>query len=483
MDNPFKAVADGAYDMYQSFTGGNTRAQQADIVAQKAALAAAEKGRADLAAKQRGLEVAGTDPASIQQHDNWKEWDHQRLATQLKESLKPDDIQASGRAWAKLGEEIAEVFADLDKQARDAAGDGMRGQAADAGLNAAQPLQQWGQSFGDSVRMTGLKVQEAGLAAEQTKASIQPPNEGGTARSLLAGGMGGMTGGGFAMMDAAMQMKERSEDEKRARAIAENVYSPGYTAVDGSTPSLPPPVDPLNPPPPPPPPPGRSNIPAGQDPSVSGQTPGRAFNPSGTTPGGSNPGGIGSGGGAPNLPSVDSPAGSGSQWADQPRTPAFPPNGPVPGGPGVPGSQPPGAFVTGPGPGGAPPPVAVRVRAAAVWGPVSALAPVAAPVSVRAVALEQAASARAPVLPVESGRRAPVARVAAVPAARWVAAPVPVVAVRPAMTWNTSVRAGSSKTRTSGPTGCPGPRRRSSVNELWSSPAASVGEDHAFHCY
>ncbi|CAM05951.1 hypothetical protein A8924_7144 [Saccharopolyspora erythraea NRRL 2338] len=354
MDNPFKAVADGAYDMYQSFTGGNTRAQQADIVAQKAALAAAEKGRADLAAKQRGLEVAGTDPASIQQHDNWKEWDHQRLATQLKESLKPDDIQASGRAWAKLGEEIAEVFADLDKQARDAAGDGMRGQAADAGLNAAQPLQQWGQSFGDSVRMTGLKVQEAGLAAEQTKASIQPPNEGGTARSLLAGGMGGMTGGGFAMMDAAMQMKERSEDEKRARAIAENVYSPGYTAVDGSTPSLPPPVDPLNPPPPPPPPPGRSNIPAGQDPSVSGQTPGRAFNPSGTTPGGSNPGGIGSGGGAPNLPSVDSPAGSGSQWADQPRTPAFPPNGPVPGGPGVPGSQPPGAFVTGPGPGGGP---------------------------------------------------------------------------------------------------------------------------------
>ncbi|QUH05150.1 hypothetical protein HUO13_34145 [Saccharopolyspora erythraea] len=355
MDNPFKAVAGGAYDMYQSFTGGNTRAQQADIVAHKAALAAAEKARADLAAQQRGLEISGTDPASIQQHDNWNDWDHHRLVNQLQASLRPGDIQSSGRAWEKLGADIAKIFADLDKQARDAAGDGMRGQAADAGLNAAQPLQQWGQSFGDSVRMTGLKVQEAGLAAEQTKASIQPPNEGGTARSLLAGGMGGMTGGGFAMMDAAMQMKERSEDEKRARAIAENVYSPGYTTVDGSTPSLPPPVDPLNPPPPPPPPPGQSNIPAGQDPSVSGQTPGRSFNPSGTTPGGSNPGGIGSGGGAPNLPSVDSPAGSGSQWADQPRNPSFPPNGPLPGNPGVPpGAQPPGGLVTGPGPGTGP---------------------------------------------------------------------------------------------------------------------------------
>lgn len=52
-------------------------------------------------------------------------------------------------------------------------------------------------------------------------------------------------------MDAGAQMRERAEADKQARQIVQNVYTPGYTAVDSSTPTFPPPVDPLNPPPPP----------------------------------------------------------------------------------------------------------------------------------------------------------------------------------------------------------------------------------------
>ncbi|WP_344680103.1 hypothetical protein, partial [Saccharopolyspora taberi] len=358
----WNAGTGAASDMWNSATGGNTRAQEADAAARADAAKAAEQRRKDLAAQQRGLHVEGTDPASITQHDNWNDWDHQRLATQLKESLQPDQINASGRAWEKLGGDVAELFADLDKKAREAAGDGMRGQAAEAGLAASQPLQQWGQSFGDSVRMTGLKVQEAGVAAEQTKAAIQPPNEGGTARAVLAGGAN-MIVPGTGAIDSALQMKERQEDEKRARAIAENVYTPGYTTVDTSTPTLPPPVNPLNPPPPPPPPPPPINIPGDRDPSISGRDPGGSDNPPRTptapgdrTPGGDTPSGRPPVGNTPTTPpGGNGPSGSDSQWSDTPRTPSYP--GYQPPGPGqqqLPGSQPPNNGYVGvpPGPGG-----------------------------------------------------------------------------------------------------------------------------------
>ena len=36
-----------------------------------------------LAKQQAGLDIQGTDPASITQHDNWSDWDHARLYNQL----------------------------------------------------------------------------------------------------------------------------------------------------------------------------------------------------------------------------------------------------------------------------------------------------------------------------------------------------------------------------------------------------------------
>lgn len=331
-----EAVGGSAYDIFQSATGGETRAQQSVLQQQQAAKAASESSRKQLELQQRGLQVQGNDPASIQQHDNWEEWDHQRLVSELRDSLKVDDINSSGRAWEKLGTKISELFADLDKETRAAAGDGMRGQAAEAGLGAAKPLQEWGKSFGDSVRMTGLKVQEVGVTAEQTKQSIQPPSDPSTARVLLGAASTASTMGLGGLADAGLQMKEQSEDEKRARAVAQKVYTPGYSTVDKSTPTLPPPVDPLNPPPAPPPGSNQPSIPGSQNPSVSGRTPGRSGTPSGTDPSGSSP----SGPGGPNSPSMpNSPAQSGSSWANPPHAP---------------GAQPPGAGGPPGGPGGAP---------------------------------------------------------------------------------------------------------------------------------
>ncbi|WP_165944593.1 hypothetical protein [Saccharopolyspora terrae] len=283
--------------------------------------AAAKDGRQDLKAlnqQQQNLQLNGHDPASITQQDNWKNWDQARLADQLKPSLNPEQIAKSGRAWEKLGNDIAEIFGDLDQKARAAAGDGMRGQAAEAGFNAAKPLQEWGRAFGDSVRGTGLKIQEAGVAAEQTKASLQPPAGYDTTRGVIATAMGPAGG----LMDGAAQMREQQEADQQARQIAENVYGKGYQAVDTSTPTFPPPVNPLAPPPPPP---G----------SGGGAVPGGSGSGSG---GGGYSGSSVGGGSAGGSSGGSSPAQSSSQWSS-----------PTPTGPGAGGGTPPGM---NPGPGG-----------------------------------------------------------------------------------------------------------------------------------
>ncbi len=315
-------VATSAGDLFTGLAGGETSAQEQARLAQEAA---AKDGRQDLKAlnqQQQNLQLNGHDPASITQQDNWKNWDQARLADQLKPSLNPEQIAKSGRAWEKLGNDIAEIFGDLDQKARAAAGDGMRGQAAEAGFNAAKPLQEWGRAFGDSVRGTGLKIQEAGVAAEQTKASLQPPAGYDTTRGVIATAMGPAGG----LMDGAAQMREQQEADQQARQIAENVYGKGYQAVDTSTPTFPPPVNPLAPPPPPP----GSGDPGGAVPGGSGSGSGSGGGGySGSSVGGGSAGGSSGG---------SSPAQSSSQWAS-----------PTPTGPGAGGGTPPGM---NPGPGG-----------------------------------------------------------------------------------------------------------------------------------
>ncbi|MEV4728988.1 hypothetical protein [Saccharopolyspora sp. NPDC049426] len=312
-------VASSAGDVFVGAVGGETSAQEEARLAREAA---AKGGRQDLKAltqQQQNLQLNGHDPASITQQDNWKNWDQARLAEKLKPSLNVEAINRSGQGWEKLGQKIAESLGDLDQKARAAAGDGMRGQAAEAGFNASKPLQEWGRAFGDSVRGTGLKIQEAGVAAEQTKASLQPPAGYDTTRGVIATAMGPAGG----LMDGAAQMREQQEADQQARQVAENVYGKGYQAVDTSTPTFPPPVNPLAPPPPPP----------------------GSGDPGGGVPGGS---GSGSGGGGYSGSSVggsaggssggSSPAQSSSQWASS-----------TPNGPGAGGGTPPGA---NPGPGG-----------------------------------------------------------------------------------------------------------------------------------
>lgn len=313
-------VASSAGDVFTGLAGGETSAQEEARLAREAA---AKDGRHDLKTltqQQQNLQLSGHDPASITQQDNWKSWDQARLASQLKPSLNPEQIAKSGQAWEKLGNDIAEIFGDLDQKARAAAGDGMRGQAAEAGFNASKPLQEWGRAFGDSVRGTGLKIQEAGVAAEQTKASLQPPAGYDGTRGAIATVISPAGG----LVDGAMQMKEQQEADQQARQVAENVYAKGYQGVDSSTPTFPPPVNPLAPPPPPP----GSDTPGGPG-TGSGSG-------SGSSGGGSGSGSSGISGGGHSGGSA--PAQSSSQWAS-----------PSPTGPGAGGGTPPGM---NPGPNG-----------------------------------------------------------------------------------------------------------------------------------
>lgn len=315
-------VTTAAGDLYAGVSQGETSAEERARLAQEAAAQAGQHDRKALTKEQQNLQVSEYDPSSIAQQDNWKNWDQARLASQLKPSLNAEQIASAGRAWEEIGNDIAAIFGDLDDLARRAAGDGMRGQAAEAGLNASRPLQEWGRAFGDSVRGTGLKIQEAGIAAEQTKASLQPP----AGYDSVRGGMSAMLGPSGALMDGALQMREQQEADQQARQIAENVYGKNYQAVDTSTPTFPPPVNPLAPPPPPPggDTPGGSGTGAG---SGSGSGSGSGYS-------GSSVGGGGTGGGY----SGSSPAQSSSQWAS-----------PTPTGPGAGGGTPPGM---NPGPGG-----------------------------------------------------------------------------------------------------------------------------------
>ncbi|GGJ00924.1 hypothetical protein GCM10011581_42640 [Saccharopolyspora subtropica] len=184
------------------------------------------------------------------------------------------------------------------------------------------------------MRGTGLKIQEAGVAAAQTKSSLQPPAE----YDSLRTGMASIIGPAGTMMDVTAQMREREEANKQARAIVQNIYTPGYTAVDGSTPTFPPPIDPLNPPPPPDR--GRTT----QDVS-STSTSGNTTSDTDRSRVGSLPDGPGSS--SVDTPRVDGyqpPAQSSSQWASPP------PSAPHPGGmPVSPGTQPPASAIGGVG--------------------------------------------------------------------------------------------------------------------------------------
>src|SRR5699024_5503030 len=239
-------VGGAFHDIYSSATGGQTNAQQAAQEKIQGAKKDAHQDLAQLRKDRQDIDFGESDPASIKQHDNWDNWSRAELANKLRPSFKIKEIQEFSSSIKQMGEDIHEIFGNLDKETRGAAKDGMRGQAAEAGMNAAKPLQDWGTKFGDAVRGTGFKIEEAGITAERTRDSIQEAREPSNARAVIDGGMNAIAPGS-GMIDGGNQMREREEGERQARQIVKNVYTPGYDKVDGSTPSFPKPVDPLNP--------------------------------------------------------------------------------------------------------------------------------------------------------------------------------------------------------------------------------------------
>ncbi|WP_019853133.1 PPE domain-containing protein [Actinopolyspora mortivallis] len=237
-------VARAGYDIYQGMTGDDTLAERSAEHQAAQAQAEAQRERAQLASQQRSLNVTEYDSPSIEGHDNWDTWSHERLHS-FRDTLNTEEMSEKGRAVESLGQEISELFGDLESRCRAAVGEGWQGTSAEAAVAAARPVREWGESFGEAMRMTGLKIQELGSTAEQTKASIPPPPEASTTRKVLGGTATILSNGLYD--DAQQREQERREAARQARAVVKNIYTPGYDEVDNSVPALPPPRDPLNP--------------------------------------------------------------------------------------------------------------------------------------------------------------------------------------------------------------------------------------------
>jgi hypothetical protein len=324
--NTAKEVKGEVGDLWNKATGGTTRADDAANQAK----AAQAQSQANFDAQARGIQVQGFDQPAITQHDNWESWDHNRLH-QFAQGLQFADIQGHGQTMQQIGEKLGGIFGDLESGARNAVGDGMQGKSADAALGAAKSIGDWGKSFADAVRMHGLKMQEVGKTAEQTHQAMPPPAQPDPVRTTIATVVSAPTFGVGGAIDAGLQMQQKSEAEKQARSIAQNVYTPGYQAVDHSTPTMPPPVDPVNPPPGPAGSGGQQGMGGGG--GMSGMSGGGSASGAGAA---SHAAGAASGVAAPGGLS-GSPSQSGSAWAPSQPPPGQNPFGGLPN-PGSPGS-------------------------------------------------------------------------------------------------------------------------------------------------
>jgi hypothetical protein len=331
-------------DLFNKVTGGSTRADNAAHQSE----AAQAQSQANFDAQARGIQVQGFDPPSITQHDNWESWDHNRLH-QFAQGLQFADIQGHGQTMQTIAGDLAKIFGDMESGARSAVGDGMKGQSADAALKAAKSIGDWGKSFADAVRMHGIKMSEVGKTAEQTHQTMPPPANPDPVRGVIATAVTAPLGGFGGAADAGLQMQQKSEAEKQARAIAQNVYTPGYQAVDTSTPTMPPPVDPVNPPSGSPGSGGQQGLGGGG--GMSGMSGGGSASGAGAA---SHAAGAASGVSAPGgMPG--SPSQSGSAWAPSAPPPGQNPFGglPSPGSPGAGYGAMPGGVIGGGGAGGA----------------------------------------------------------------------------------------------------------------------------------
>ncbi|SDR00685.1 PPE domain-containing protein [Actinopolyspora saharensis] len=232
------AVTDAAgtvRDDVGSAFGFDTRAENAQ---QERAANAKEQGqqlREELAQRNQRLNApAGYDPPSITQQENWQSYDHQRIYDTNQNTLSQSDAEAVGEAWRNIGEELGEIGERLRKDSAKAIDSGWSGQAAEAAKESAQPLAEWMSGSGESFRMTGNKIAEAGSAAGQVKAMVPPPKQYDKSQAVTAGLLSAGTG---VANDAVRQMNEQKQAERSAQETMSRVMGATYQNVDGTVPA------------------------------------------------------------------------------------------------------------------------------------------------------------------------------------------------------------------------------------------------------
>jgi PPE family len=210
----------------------------------------------DQSSKLKQESPGGTDPKAITTRTNWDSWEHSKIKS-MADGLSPAEMTGHGDAWIKLGKGIADDFETFHREVTGAITGNWEGEAAEMAKAAPQGIVSWGKGFGAALQDTGTQVQVAAAAAEQTKATVPPPKDFNW-RTTVVGGLATLPVGGVgALVDAQQQHQEQQTEKAKAVRVMQAVYTPGYTDVDGATPTFAVPTDPTRPPgqtPPPPPP-------------------------------------------------------------------------------------------------------------------------------------------------------------------------------------------------------------------------------------
>jgi hypothetical protein len=319
----------------------------------------AQQQQSHLAQQNSGLHVNSYDSPAISQCVNWSGFGHAQIYQTNQESIDQGKVGETAKAWLDLAKGLRERGENYATDIAKIVDGGWQGEAASNAREVGKPASDWMKASADAFEMTGNNLNAAGEAAGQASKMVEKPEGFSWGEAAASSVPFGLAGGG---VNALSQMEEQEQAEKAAQETMARVYSPTLTQVDAKMPQYQAPDGSTKEPPPVPPSDrtdwggggGGGGIPGGgAGGGAGGGIPGGGIPGGGIPGGGYNGGGIGSGG----IPGggYTNPAGTNSQWADQPGIPGGGmPGGGVPGGPpGGGGAGMAGGIAAGLGAGGA----------------------------------------------------------------------------------------------------------------------------------
>lgn len=192
---------------------------------------AAKEGR--LSAQTSG----DTDPAAIQDKDNWDSWDHAAIKN-LANELTSGAVHDMSLGMNTLGNGLAADFQGFNSGMQQIISAGWTGKAASAASASTLDYTDQAEEFGRAVELTGAKMSEAANAATSTKAAVPEPVAFSVREATLASIASPLAGA----IDVFKQKQAQSTAHTEAVHVMNTVYTPGYVQGDTGVPTYVPPT-------------------------------------------------------------------------------------------------------------------------------------------------------------------------------------------------------------------------------------------------